>query len=466
MMNNSVGTSDVFEISGAVQEQFRRDIDGDAQVQLAANACWRSDFLDVCCRRSAGTVQHVYSHKVEAEGRPGTNQRATGRCWLFAALNVARLPFCKSRNIDDFEFSQAYLFFWDKMERANYFLHQLVKAFRSGETVDGRLVSFLLADPIPDGGQWDMFVNLVLKYGLMPKKCFPESFSSESSRRLNGVLKTKLRLYCREIKALMAQEDTTAAAISTLIRRQMGEVFRVLAITVGVPPASFSWHYYDKSKTAQCVGPVSPQQFYEEHVRPVFDVREKVCLVNDPRPSSPFGQPFTVECLGNVVEGKPIVYNNQPIEVLSQVAQDSIKAGEAVWFGCETGKYQHIKYGTLDTNTFDFTALFGCDVPQVMDKADRLVFGDSLMTHAMALTAVHLEEGRPVRWRVENSHGEDRYEKGYLCMTQLWFREFVFEVVVDRRHVPAAVLAALDRPVTALPAWDPMGALARAAPAL
>jgi len=459
-MNNSVGTSDVFEISSNVLEQFRRDVAGDAQTQLAAKACWRSDFLDVCCRREAGCVQHVYSHKVEAEVKPGTNQRATGRCWLFAALNVARLPFCRSLNLDDFEFSQAYLFFWDKVERANYFLHQMVRCARQGEAVDGRLVSFLLNDPIPDGGQWDMFVNLVLKYGVMPKKCFPESFSSESSRKLNGVLKTKLRVFTREIRTLIAQADTTPEAVKTLLRRQMSEVFRVLVITLGLPPASFTWSYYDKTKTARTVGPLTPTQFYEQLLKPVFDVKQKVCLVNDPRPTSPFGQPFTVECLGNVVEGKPIVYNNQPIEVLAQVARDSIKAGEAVWFGCETGKYIHVKYGSLDTNTFDYEALFGQDVPQAMDKADRLIYGDSLMTHAMALTGCHIADDAPVRWRVENSHGEDRYEKGYLMMTHDWFTQFVFEVVVDRRHVPAAVLAAAERPVTSLPAWDPMGALA------
>lgn len=462
--------STFFDLTLSTSRDFSDQLQSDPTAQLAANACWKHDPLEICTRRDVvGQTQHVYSNKVESEGKPMTNQRSSGRCWLFAALNVIRIPFCKSLNMDEFEFSQSYLFFWDKIERCNYFLNRMVSCCRSGEPVEGRLVSFLLHDPTCDGGQWDMLVNLVLKYGLVPKKCFPESYSSENTNRMNRILQSKLREYTLEIRTMMAQEDTTDENIRALLRRQMREVFRIVAVTVGLPPTSFTWQYYEKTKAAKEIGPVTPQQFYEQHVKPLFNVEEKMCLVHDPRPSNPYGHPYTVHCLGNMTDGRPTIYNNQPIEMLMKVTEASIKGGEAVWFGCEVGKCFAGKFGIQDPEAHDYRMVFGVDVNLGLSKADRLVYGDSLMTHAMTLTACHVPaqgEGKEgdvevSKWRVENSWGEERGDKGYHVLTNRWFREFVFEVVVDRKYVPAEVLAVLELPVTELPAWDPMGALAR-----
>uniref|UniRef100_A0A2P2I6B0 Bleomycin hydrolase n=2 Tax=Hirondellea gigas TaxID=1518452 RepID=A0A2P2I6B0_9CRUS len=462
--NNSENTcSSLFDINCSVVDDYRQQVESEPASQLAANACWKHDPVEVCVRRDViGCSQHVFSHKVETEGKPMTNQRSSGRCWLFAALNVIRLPFCKSLNIDEFEFSQAYLFFWDKIERCNYFLNRMVQCCREGESVEGRLMSFLLHDPTIDGGQWDMTVNLILKYGLVPKKCFPESYSSENSARLNRILHSKLREYTFEIKELISQPDTTDENIRALLRRQMQEVFRIVSITLGLPPSQFTWQYYDKSKVAKEIGPITPKQFYQDCVKPIFDIDEKVCLVNDPRPSNAYGRPYTVFCLGNMTDGRPTVYNNQPIETLMKVAEESIKGGEAVWFGCEVGKFFASKYGIQDTRAHDYKMLLGVDVYLGLCKADRLVYGDSLMTHAMTFTACQTVEGEvPSKWRVENSWGEERGEKGYHVLTSQWFKEFVFEVVVDRKYVPQEVMDVLKLPVIELPAWDPMGALAR-----
>jgi len=443
--------------------------------RLAQNVCTRSDPIEACLtRKSLERNVHVYNHKVETEGKPVTNQKSSGRCWLFACLNVARQPFVKHYNLEDFEFSQAYLFYWDKIERANYFLENIIMTAKRGEDVTSRTVSYILNDPINDGGQWDMVVNLINKYGLMPKKCFPETFSCESSSRLNGILKSKLRQFARDLRVAHDQgatDDQLRASTKTM----MGQIYQIVGICLGIPPESFTWHYTDKSKQFVSVGPISPVEFYQKYVKPLWNCDEKVCLVSDPRESNPFGRTYTVDCLGNMVGGKRIIYNNQPIELLLQLTRDSIVANESVWFGCEVSKrcrvissrrngFKHgyvAKQGFLDLTAHDYELVFGCDVQTGMDKAHRLIYGDSLMTHAMVFTGCHEEEGvGVVKLRVENSWGEDRGEKGYLMMTSDWFKEFVFEIVVDKSIVPAEVLSVADMEPTILPAWDPLGALA------
>ncbi|XP_022213966.1 bleomycin hydrolase isoform X2 [Drosophila obscura] len=453
--NSSVVTS---ELLG----KWRKNFYSHPKNLLAQNVCSRVDPFDVCLSRKVlEATNHVFNFKVETEGKPVTNQRSSGRCWLFAALNCIRLPFMKNYNLDEFEFSQAFLFYWDKIERCNYFLNNVVKTARRGEKVDGRLVSFLLLDPTSDGGQWDMLVNLITKHGLMPKKCFPESFSCESSIRMNAILKSKLREYARHLRVLMEQQPTEEE-ITAKIQEQMSEIYKVVGICLGIPAETFIWEYYDKSKNYQSVGPISSVEFYERYVKPHFNVEDKVCLVTDPRPSSRYDQAYTVDCLGNVVGGRPVLYNNQSVELLLAVVTKSLKAGEAVWFGCEVSKRFASKQGIEDMSVHDFKLVFDIDIQTTFSKADRLIYGESAMTHAMVFTAVSVDKnGVAQKLRVENSWGEDRGEKGYLVMCADWFREFGFEVVVDKKYVPEDVLRVFDMDPIVLPAWDPMGTLAQ-----
>ncbi|RXG55943.1 Bleomycin hydrolase, partial [Armadillidium vulgare] len=237
------------------------------------------------------------------------------------------------------------------IERCNYFLNKIVECIRKNEEIEGRLISYLLKEPTCDGGQWDMIVNLITKYGVMPKKCFLESYSAENSLRLNRILETKK--YTRDIYELLAEEDEgQASEVVSLLQKQMKEVFRIVSICLGIPPENFTWEYYDKSKNYHSVGPVSPLEFYEKHVKPIYNVEEKVCLVNDPRPKNEYSKTFTVDCLGNMVNGRVIIYNNQPIEVLMKYAAESIKSGEAVWFGCEVSKRFASKLGIQDIDVY------------------------------------------------------------------------------------------------------------------
>ncbi|KRF94065.1 bleomycin hydrolase isoform X1 [Drosophila mojavensis] len=442
--------------------KWRENFYSEPKNLLAQNVCSRVDPFDVCLsRKTLETTNHVFNYKVETEGKPVTNQRSSGRCWLFAALNCIRLPFMKNYNLDEFEFSQAFLFYWDKIERCNYFLNNIVKTAKRGEKVDGRLVSFLLLDPTSDGGQWHMLVNLITKHGLMPKKCFPESFSCESSIRMNAILKSKLREYARHLRVLLEKQPSDEE-ITCKIQEQMSEIYKVVGICLGIPSETFTWEYYDKSKNYQSIGPISSLEFYERYVKPHFNVEDKVCLVTDPRPTSSYDQVYTVDCLGNVVGGRPVLYNNQNVDLLLAMVTKSLKAGEAVWFGCEVSKRFASKQGIEDVDVHDFKLVFDIDIQTTFSKADRLIYGESAMTHAMVFTAVSVDKnGVAQKLRVENSWGEDRGEKGYLVMCADWFREFGFEVVVDKKYVPEDVMRVFDMDPIVLPAWDPMGTLAQ-----
>ncbi|CAH1231703.1 BLMH [Branchiostoma lanceolatum] len=449
-----------------VLAKFQSNFEAEPKNRLAQNVATTNDLLSVCLdRRVTSQINHVFQHKIPTEGKPVTNQKSSGRCWIFACLNVLRVPFIKKFELDDFEFSQNHLFFWDKIERANYFLNAYEEVAKRREPVDGRLFQFLLASPNPvnDGGQWDMLINLINKHGVMPKKSFPESFSATASRRLNQTLNYKLRSFAVQLTALV-EKGASQDKLDREKVKMMDEVYRVTSISLGSPPETFTWEYYDKSKNYKKIGPISPRQFYHEHVKPLYNMDDKICLVNDCRPDNPYGKLFTVEFLGNMHKGRKVLYNNQPISVLKKATAESIKAGEAIWFGCDVGQHFDRKLGAMNLESHDFELTLGVS-RKTMDKAQRVIYGESLMTHAMVITAFTQDDDEKyVKWRVENSWGEEGGDKGYLVMTDDWFTEYVFEVVVDKKFVSDEVMAVFKQEPVVLPAWDPMGSLAKSCP--
>lgn len=438
-------------LTQADTELFRKEFGTNPAYRLAQNAVTRVAVTDVAIDREiVNAVDETTSTRLDEWSV--TDQARSGRCWLFAGLNLLRAGTMKKLNVKDFEFSQNYVMFWDKLERANYFLEAILAT--ASHDIDDRSVAFLLDSVAGDGGQWNMFVAIVDKYGLVPKAFMPETESSSNTGRMNSVLRTVLRQGAQQLRHAAPRSATEARALKHELLRV---VHRVLTIHLGSPPERFLWQWMDKDREFHRHGELTPQDFAAAYVDLPF--RDYVCLVNDPRPSSPLGRTFTVEFLGNVVEAPPVTYLNVGVDLLKDVACKLLGDNQPVWFGCDVGKMMSDEYGLWDAKLYDWSSVY--DTPFQLTKADRLILHESQMTHAMLFTGVDLVDGRARRWRVENSWGSKKGKEGFYTMNDSWFDEYLFEIAGPRSLLPADLQAALDQDPIVLPAWDPMGALAR-----
>jgi len=428
--------------------------DGSAAYRLAQNAVTQVSADDVALNRRVITnVDHSFSTVLDDWSV--TNQKQSGRCWMFAGLNLFRVGAMRAMNLKDFEFSQNYPLFWDKVERSNYFLEAIIDT--AARDVDDRTVATPLSSPIGDGGQWNMFLNLVRKHGLVPKAFMPETESSSSTRRMNGILVAKLREGAKELRDLAARGAPVGeqrAAKNVLL----GAIYRIVSIHLGTPPSSFEWQWNDKDRNFHRDPEMTPQEFARRYVELPLD--DYVCLVNDPRSTSPYGRTFTVDYLGNVVGGGIVKYLNVEIDVMKRVARRTIEDGEPVWFGCDTSKMMRRDMGVWDLKLFDYETLY--DTTFELDKPSRLEYHQTAMNHAMLFTGVDVAGPQTRRWRVENSWGSDNTgRKGFFVMNDSWFDENTFEVAARRDLLPPELRDAIDQEPIVLPAWDPMGSLAR-----
>ncbi len=433
---------------------FRKSFDASLSNVLAMNAVCTTPVNKVAVKRRKLT-QNDMTFSVHLPENKITSQHGSGRCWMFAALNTLRVNAIKNMNLgDDFELSQNYTMFWDKFEKANYFLEAVLSTL--DEPTYGRLIAHLFASPIQDGGQWHMFINLVKKYGLVPKSIMPETESSSSTGQMNWHITLRLK----EFGCWLRQLHTEGNAIDDLRAMKAGmleTIFRMLCIHLGEPPTEFKWHWRDKDKVYHRDGATTPKDFYRKHID--VDLDEMVCLIHCPQSTKRFDELYTVKFLGNVVGGEPIKYANVHLDVMKAAAVKQLQSGESVWFGCDVGKYLDRESGWMDNELFEYELVYGS--ASKMSKADRLDYGESLMTHAMVFTGVDLDvDGKATKWRVENSWGEKGGDKGFYAMTDTWFDEFNYEVVVHRQFVSAEVLELLSRTPIELEPWDPMGSLA------
>jgi bleomycin hydrolase len=432
-------------------ELLRKDFSANPAYRLAQNAVTRVALDDVAISREiVNNTDH--SQSILLDDWKVTNQERSGRCWLFAGLNLLRVGAMKKMGLKDFEFSQNYAMFWDKIERANYFLEAVIET--ADRDPDDRTVAYLLQSVLDDGGQWNMFVALVSKHGLVPKSFMPETYSSANTARMNSVLRSLLRQGSKSVRAASADGADTARAEKADI---LGVIYRVLCIHLGTPPDSFDWQWTDKDREFHRDGVLTPREFAAKYVDLPID--DYVCLVHDPRSSSPTGRTFTVEYLGNVLGGPPVTYLNVDMSVIKDIAAQSLQQGEPVWFGCDVGKMMSSDYAVWDANLYDLPSVY--DTAFTLDKADRLVYHETQMTHAMLFTGVDVLDGVTRKWRVENSWGADKGKNGFYTMNDSWFDEYVFEIAARRSALPEALRQALDTKPIVLPAWDPMGALAR-----
>ena len=439
-------------VTEAQIEEFRKSFDSDPSATVAQNAVSNADLSTLALRRDL--VQDMdFSFSTKLDDWNATNQRRSGRCWLFATLNLFRVGAMKKMNLKKFEFSQAHIHFWDKLERANHFLEAILET--SDRPVDDRTIHFLLSDPIGDGGQWNMATNLIRKHGLVPMSAYPESHSSSSTRSMNTVLKDILRTTASEIRGILDDGGSKNEARKHKEER-MKEIWRVLCIHLGTPPEKFDWQWRDKDKEFHRKGTMTPLEFVDEYVE--VDWEDYICIVNDPR--NEYYRTYTVDFLQNVAGGPPVVYLNVPSDEMKDITQRLLEDGIPVWMGCDVGKNMARKRGLWDADLYDLKGLYGIQFG--MEKADRLRFGQTMMTHAMLFTGVDVVDGKPRRWRVENSWGsEDSGEKGFYTMNDNWYDEHMFEIAAPKDYLTDEMKSGLKGDPIVLPAWDPMGSLAR-----
>jgi bleomycin hydrolase len=439
-------------LTAADLDLFRKDFAASPAYRLAQNAVTRVTVDDVAIDRE---IINNTSHSVSTllDDWKVTDQQHSGRCWLFAGLNLLRVGAMRAMGLKEFEFSQNYAMFWDKLERANYFLEAIIET--AGRDVDDRTVAHLLDAVAEDGGQWNMFVAIVNKHGLVPKAVMPETQSSANTSRMNSVLRTVLRQGARSVRSACSARGIEAARAEKADVLRV--VYRVLCIHLGTPPDRFDWQWTDSDREFHRDGVLTPREFAAKYVQ--LPINEYVCLVHDPRPSSPAGRTFTVQYLGNVTGAPPVTYLNVDVSTIKEIAAATLQGGEPVWFGCDVGKMMSSEYGVWDARLYDLPSVY--DTPFALGKADRLIWHESRMTHAMLLTGVDVAEGAPRRWRVENSWGAAKGRDGFYTMNDSWFDEYVFEISARRGALPEAMQQALGAEPIVLPAWDPMGALAR-----
>ena len=444
-------------ISTARVDALRADFETNRSYRLMQNAVSQVKLDDVALNRAVVVqTDHTFSHVLD--DWDVTNQKQSGRCWMFAGLNLIRVGAMKAMNLKDFEFSQNYTFFWDKFERSNYFLEAMIEM--ATRDVDDRTVAWLLERPVDDGGQWNMFVNIVAKYGLVPKAAMPETESSSCTPRMNANLVRLLRQGAHELRAAAAK-GADVAELRREKERILEIVWRLLNIHLGTPPKSFHWQWNDKDREFGSDGEMTPQEFAGKYVSQ--NLGDYVCLVHDPRDSSPRGRTFTVDCLGNVVGGESVKYLNVEMATMKNAAMRTLLDGEPVWMGCDVAKQMRKDLGIWDVDLYDYEAVY--DAEFHLDKEHRLLYHDTLMTHAMLFTGVDVVEESgtkvPRRWRVENSWGEKNGRKGFYVMNDSWFDEYMFEIAVRREYLSDELQQALEQEPIVLPAWDPMGSLAR-----
>ena len=444
-----VGISGVLAQSknGGISEdmlgRIRQGYQGTPEQKAVKNALASNSIATLAINaENLSMIDTHFSHRVTTKGI--TDQKSSGRCWLFTGLNVLRAKMITKYDLPDFEFSQNYNSFYDLLEKSNLFLQAIIDT--RDLPMDDRKVDWLIKNPIGDGGQFTGVSNLIMKYGVVPKSVMPETYQSNNTGQMAMILKWKLREYALELRGLKANKAVERK------EAMLTEVYRILVECLGVPPTEFEWTRYDKQGKAVSTKKYTPKSFYEEYIGEDLE-NNYVMIMNDP--TREYGKVYEIEYDRHVYDGENWLYVNLPIERVKELAIASIKDNTAMYFSCDVGKFMDRKKGTLDIANMDYASLFRTQFP--MDKKQRIQTYSSGSSHAMTLIAVDLDEaGKPRKWMVENSWGAASGYKGNLIMTDEWFDNYMFRVVVEKKYVPADVLKMLEQKPVMLPAWDPM----------
>ncbi|MGX7425990.1 aminopeptidase C [Aerococcus sanguinicola] len=438
------------ELRQAFKEKYEKDPTNRASQHAIHQVGIQEASLNADVRR-----QHPFAFSEETKRGKITDQKSSGRCWMFSALNTARVHVMEKLNLESFEFSQNYTLFWDKLEKANYFLNSIIET--ADRDLNDRLIWHLLQAPQEDGGQWEMFAGILNKYGSVPKEVMPESFHSSNTRLLNETLNNKLREFAYELRQA-AQAGQSQDDLAKKRDQQLYFVYQLLVKALGPVPEVFDYSYRDKDGNYHKLQDLTPQSFFQDYGG--IETEDMVSLINAPTQDKPYGKTFTVDYLGTIAEEKPIKYLNAPIDVLKEAAIAAIKDGVPVWFGCDVGKSSYSKWGIMDTDLFDYEATLGDSLN--LSKEARLDYGVSVLTHAMVLVGVDLDaDGQAINWKVENSWGKKVGDDGIFSMSDKWFDEYNYQITLPSRYLPSDWQGKYDQEPIHLAPWDPMGSLAK-----
>ena len=390
---------------------------------------------------------------IEIQTLPVCNQKKSGRCWIFAGLNVLREIIGKKYNLEKFELSQSYIAFWDKLEKCNFLLETVMSLLEVDK--DDRTLVHVLFNGIEDGGQWDMFVNIVNKYGVVPQDAFPETYQSSNSRDINRVLNRLIRKFAYDARHEFAGDMEPIRAKKEAL---MKDIYKALCSAYGVPPKSFTFETVNKDTYEyKRERNVTPHEFVRNFLE--VDLNDYVSIINSPTDDKPFNSTFTVKHLGNVVEGNRVKYLNLEMPRFKELVISQLKDKEVVWFGSDCSKYGGRDVGLWDDKTYDTDTLF--QVNSKMTKEAMLDSRESAMNHAMVITGVDLVDNKSTKWKIENSWGEDIAYEGYYVASDSWFDNYVYQAVVNKKYLSEAELAMLKQEPIELNPWDPMGTLAK-----
>ena len=430
-------------ISEDMLNRIRSGYQGTPEQKAVKNALASTSIATLAINgENLSMIDTHFSHRVKTKGI--TDQKSSGRCWLFTGLNVLRAKMIDKYNLPSFEFSQNYNSFYDLLEKSNLFLQAIIDTKEL--PLEDRKVDWLLKNAIGDGGQFTGVSNLIMKYGAVPKEVMPETYQSDNTSQMGMILKWKLREYALHLRGMK-----TAKAMEAK-EGMLTEIYRILVECLGVPPTEFEWTRYDKEGKAVSTKKYTPKSFYQEFIGEDLE-NNYIMVMNDP--SREYNKVYEIEYDRHVYDGENWVYLNLPIEKVKELAIASIKDNTAMYFSCDVGKFIDRNKGTLDINNMDYASLFRTQFP--MDKKQRIQTFSSGSSHAMTLIAVDLDEaGKPKKWMVENSWGASSGYQGNLIMTDEWFDNYMFRVVVEKKYVPADVMKLLEQKPILLPSWDPM----------
>lgn len=440
------------EIKLETLEQIEKEYLADSKATVVRHALTNTG-IEVLAASKDEVKDMDFNFDIDIKTMAVNNQKSSGRCWIFAACNVMREIIGKKLGVSSFKLSQSYIAFYDKLEKLNYTLNALIDTIDLD--YDDRTVQFLVQSGVGDGGQWDMLVNIVKKYGICPKNAYVETFVSNNTRILNSLLNAELRRFASECRVVKAKKGMKA--VEELKDSYVKRFYKALISCYGVPPKKFTLKYVEEKGKYIHQDEYSPKEFFDKFVGGEID--EYVSCINAPTKSKPFNKSYTVKYLGNVTDGKIVKHLNLPMERLKELIVAQLKDNQIVWFGSDVGSYGDRMRGVWNDKEFDFKSLLDLDIK--MDKGESLDFRSSSMNHAMCITGVSFDKkGNPLKWKIENSWGSDRGQLGYFIMSSSWFDQYTYQAVVSKKYLTKEELVAYEAKPIELKPWDPMGSLA------